>query len=217
MQRQLAAQFPDTDAKLLVRVRSLKDVMVGDVGRSLWMLFGAVSLLLLIACTNIAALLLARAADRRHEIAVRYSMGASRAAIVRQLLAEALALALGGTAVGLLVAVGALRVFAALAGDLPRIAELGLDWSIVAYALGCAVSATLIFGLLPALRGARHEGDAMRPGANRTVAPATSRLQWLLVGVQIALAVTLLAGAGCCSAASRRSAGSRPGSSPRTC
>jgi putative ABC transport system permease protein len=196
VQRQLGAQFPDPDARLRVDVHALKDVVVGDVGRSLWMLFGAVSLLLLIACTNIAALLLARASDRRHEIAIRYSMGASRAAIVRQLLAEALALSLGGAVLGLLVAVGAFRVFATLAGDLPRIAELGLDWTLVGYSLACAVGATLLFGLLPALRGARQHGDAMRPGANRTVVQATGRLQWLLVGVQIALAVTLLAGAG---------------------
>src|SRR5206468_216491 len=97
VQSQLGKQYPASDASLAVRVRPLKDVIVGRLGPSLWTLFGAVSLLLLLACTNIAALLLARTADRRQEISTRYSLGASRAAVVRQLLTEALVLgACGG-------------------------------------------------------------------------------------------------------------------------
>jgi putative ABC transport system permease protein len=196
VQRQLAAQYPETDAHLAVRVRSLKEVTIGDVGRSLWMLFAAVSVLLLIACTNIAALLLARGADRQQEISIRYSLGASRAAIVRQLLTEGLVLALLGSALGLGVAAGAFRMFHVLAGTLPRVAELRLNWTLVVYSLTCAAGATLLFGLVPALRGTRRQTSDMRSPRSRTVAPATSQLQWLLVGMQVALAVTLLVGAG---------------------
>ena len=195
VQAQLARAHPDTDAALGVRVDGLKDVIVGDVGRSLWLLFAAVSVLLLIACTNIAALLLARTADRQQEISIRYSLGASRASIVGQLLTESLVLAVMGSLVGLAVAAGALRTFAELGQGLPRVSELRLDWTLVAYSLCCAVGATLLFGLLPAVRTARRPTSDLA-ARSRSVAPATHRLQWLLVGLQVALAVPLLFGAG---------------------
>jgi putative ABC transport system permease protein len=196
VQAQLATQYPSTDGRLAVRVRPLKEVAVGGMSRSLWMLFAAVSLLLLIACTNIAALLLARTADRQQEIAIRYSLGASRASIVRQLLAEALVLSVSGSVAGLAVAAAAFRAFRVLAGSLPRVTELRLDWTLVAYSLTCAAGATIVFGLLPALRNTRRDaGESLAP-RSRTVTAATYRLQWLLVGMQVALAVTLLFGAG---------------------
>jgi len=174
-------------------VTPLKTATVGGVTRSLWMLFAAVSLLLLVACTNIASLLLARNAERRHEIAIRYSLGASRAAVVRQLLTEAIVLALVGSALGLGIAVGALRAFRALGTGLPRIAELRLDWALVVYSLACAAFSVIVFGLLPSMRTARsHDGVSHR----RTETIATNRLQWTLVGIQVALSVTLLFGAG---------------------
>ena len=148
VQADLGRQFPKTDAEMRAGVEPLKEVTVGGVRRSLWILFGSVSLLLLIACTNIAALLLSRAAGRQHEIAVRFSLGASRASVAAQLLTEVLVLALAGAAVGLLVAAGTSRVFRALAKDLPRIEEIGLDWRIVLYSLACAVAATLLCGLV---------------------------------------------------------------------
>jgi putative ABC transport system permease protein len=196
VQAQLGQAYPDTDAKLGVRVVPLKDVVVGDVGRSLWLLFAAVSVLLLIACTNIAALLLARTADRQQEISIRYSLGASRASIIGQLLTESLVLAVVGSLAGLAVAAGALRTFAELGQGLPRVAELRLDWTLVAYSLGCAVAATLLFGLLPAVRLAKRPTSDGLSARSRSVAPSTHRLQWLLVGVQVALAVPLLFGAG---------------------
>jgi putative ABC transport system permease protein len=196
VQAQLAQAFPATDAQIGVRVTPLKAVIVGEVGRSLWLLFAAVSVLLLIACTNIAALLLARTADRQQEISIRYSLGASRASIVGQLLTESLVLAVTGSLAGLLVAAGGLRVFQLLGAGLPRVAELRLDGVVVAYSLGCAAGTTLLFGLLPALRTSkRPAGDGLTL-RSRTVAPATHRLQWLLVGLQVALAVPLLFGAG---------------------
>jgi predicted permease len=190
LQASLGRQYPATDAQLAVRVRPLKDMVVGGVGRSLWLLFGAVSLLLLIACTNIAALLLARTADRQQEISIRYSLGASRGSIVRQLLTEALVLALLGSLLGLLVAMAAIATFHEMAANLPRISEVRLDRALLAYSLVCAAGATLAFGLVPAMRNTNRAAGA------RTHTPATHRLQWGLVGVQVALAVTLLVGSG---------------------
>jgi predicted permease len=195
VQASLGQQYPATDAKLAVRVTPLKAVTLGSVGNSLWMLFAAVSLLLLVVCTNIAALLLARNAERRREISIRYSLGASRALVVRQLLTEALILALIGSALGIAVAVAAFQAFRTLGADLPRMMEIRLDWTLVLYSLTCAIGASVLFGLLPAIRTARSfAADANSPRRTQTI--ATNRLQWTLVGIQVALSVTLLFGAG---------------------
>ncbi|HUI42154.1 MAG TPA: ABC transporter permease [Terriglobia bacterium] len=196
VQAQLGRQFPKTDGELGVKVVALKETIVGDMQESLWLLFGSVSLLLLIACTNIAALLLARAAQRQHEIAIRFSLGASRGAVVAQLLTEAFVLALAGAGAGLLLAGAASKAFRMLAGNLPRVDEIGLDWRIVLYSLACAVAATLLCGLFPALRATRRSLSRSMAQANRTQVSTRSRMQWTLVGVQVSLAVTLLAGAG---------------------
>jgi predicted permease len=196
VQAQLGAQFPDPDRHLAVRIQPLKDATVGDIGRSLWILFGAVTLLLLIACTNIAALLLARTADREREISIRTAIGASRRAVVLQLLTEALVLAIAGSVAGLGVAAAAIQMFHALAGTLPRMDEVHLNWVLVAYAFTCGVGATLLFGTLPAIQGTGRSVTARLAATARTVVAARSRLQWLLVGTQVALAVTLLIGAG---------------------
>jgi putative ABC transport system permease protein len=196
VQAQLGKQFPKPDADITPVVRSLKDTTVGGARSSLWILFGSVSLLLLIACTNIASLLLSRAAQRQHEIAVRFSLGASRGAIVVQLLTEVLILAVAGAAAGLLVAAGASSVFRGLAKSLPRIEEIRLDWRIVLYSLVCAVAATLLCGLFPAIRGTRKRLSGSLLHASRTQVSARNPIQLMLVGIQVALAVTLLAGAG---------------------
>ena len=196
VQKQLGSAFPKTDADLNVGIEPLKEMTVGGVRRSLWILYGSVSLLLLIACTNIIALLLARAAQRQHEISVRFSLGGSRAAIVTQLLTEVFVLALAGAALGLLVANAASKVFRTLAADLPRVEEIRLDWRIVLYSLVCSVLATLVCGLFPAIRGTRRNMSSSLTQASRTQVSTRNPLQWLLVGVQVALAVTLLAGAG---------------------
>jgi len=196
VQAALGRQYPATDQRIAVRLRPFKDVVVAGVGRSLWLLFGAVSLLLLLACTNIAGLFLARTADRHHEISIRYSLGASRGSILRQLLAEAALLALLGSLVGLLVATAAIATIQRMAPNLPRVSEVRLDAALLGYSLACAVGATLVFGLVPAVRNtSRRRTGSFAPGT-RTHTPATHRLQWLLVGVQVALAVTLLFGSG---------------------
>ena len=196
VQKQLGIAFPKTDADLSVGIEPLKEMTIGGVRRSLWILYGSVSLLLLIACTNIVALLLARAAQRQHEISVRFSLGGSRTAVVTQLLTEVCVLALAGAALGLLVANAASKVFRTLAADLPRIEEIRLNWRIVLYSLVCSVFATLVCGLFPAIRGTRRDVSSSLTQASRTQVSTRNALQWLLVGVQVALAVTLLAGAG---------------------
>jgi putative ABC transport system permease protein len=196
VQADLGRQYPKPDAGIAAVIEPLKEATIGGVRQSLWILFGSVSLLLLIACTNIAALLLSRASGRQHEIAVRFSLGASRGAVVAQLLTEALVLALAGATLGLLLAAGASRVFRVLAKDLPRIEEIGLDGRILLYTLASAVAATLLCGLFPALRGTRRNLAGSLAQASRSQVSVRNPIQFVLVGVQVALAVTLLAGAG---------------------
>ena len=195
VQSQLGAQFPKTDAKLAVRVEPLKESTVGGVRRSLWILFGSVTLLLLIACTNIAALLLARNTEREHEISVRFSLGASRRTVMAQLLTETFVLSLAGTLLGLLIAAASSTVFRMLAQALPRVEEIRLDWRIVGYSLFCALAVTFLCGLLPAWRATRGLAGSLAQHS-RTQVSGRNRIQWVLVGVQVALAVTLLFGAG---------------------
>ena len=196
VQTELGRQYPKTDAEIKPVIKQLKDATVGGTRRSLWILFGSVSLLLLIACTNIAALLLSRATGRQHEISVRFSLGASRAAVVAQLLTEVFVLALAGAAAGLLLATGTSGVFRALAKDLPRIDEIGLDFRVVLYSLACAMVTTILCGIVPAIRGTRRDLAGTLAGAGRSQVSRRNPLQFVLVGVQVALAVTLLAGAG---------------------
>jgi putative ABC transport system permease protein len=195
VQAQLGQQFPKSDARLAVGIQPLKESTVGDSRRSLWLLFGSVSLLLLIACTNIVALLLSRAAQRQHEISVRFSLGASRGALVAQLLTETFLLALIGSVLGLSVAAGASGLFRALAAQLPRVEEIHLDARIVLYSLCCSVAVTFICGLFPAIRGTRSSLAGSLAQTSRSQVSVRNPVQWLLVGVQVALAVTLLAGA----------------------
>ncbi len=196
VQAQLGRQFPKTDSRFSVAISPLKQHMVGASRRSLWILFGSVTLLLLIACTNIAALLLARMTDREHEISIRFSLGASRSSVIAQVLTEVFLLALLGSLAGLGLAAGGAKLFRAFTPDLPRVAEIALDWRIVGYSLVCALVVTFACGILPALRGARHGIAGSLAKANRTQVSAGSPVQWTLVGVQVALAVTLLVGAG---------------------
>jgi putative ABC transport system permease protein len=196
VQSQLAKAYPKSDGDLGVSIEALKETTVGSARNSLWLLFGSVSLLLLIASTNIVTLLLARARQREHEISVRFSLGAPRATIVMQLLTETFVLTLAGAALGLIVAGAASKVFQFLGADLPRVDEIRLDARIVLYTLACSVIVTILCGLFPAIRGTR--GDLSSSLAKTSHGQVSGRhpLQWLLVGVQVMLAVTLLAGAG---------------------
>ncbi len=196
VQHQLGMQFPKSDADLRVDMVPLKETIVSGVRDSLWLLYGSVSLLLLIACSNLAALLLARTADREHEIAVRFALGASRRAVMGQLLAEVFALAVLGALFGLLVAAGTLDGLRLLAAGLPRGEEIALNWRVLLYSLGCAVATTFVCGLYPALRSTRRELARSMAQTGRTQSAPRGTMQWWLVGVQVALAVVLLTGAG---------------------
>ena len=196
VQARLGRQFPQTDKDLAARIESLKETIVAGSRRSLWILFGSVTLLLLIACTNIAALLLSRITERAHEISIRYSLGAGRGSIIGQFLTEALVLALAGSVFGLAVAAAGVRVFHSLAKALPRVEEITLDWRLALYTLCCAILATALCGLVPALIASRRSISSTLASHGRTQVSARASLQWTLVGVQVALAVTLLVGAG---------------------
>jgi putative ABC transport system permease protein len=194
IQARLAEQHPATDRGIGIRMEPLKDVTIGDAARSLWLVFGAVSVLLLIACTNIAALLLCRAARREREIAVRYSLGGSRGSIVAQLLTEAALLAVTGAAAGLLLTAVSLPALRSFAADIPRVEEIVLDGRILLYTAALTTTIVLACGLIPAWRGMRGASPVIG-GSERTVVPTRHTLQWLLVGVQVSLSVALLAGA----------------------
>ncbi len=196
VQHQLGLQFPATDADVRVDLTPLKETTVGNIRASVWLLYGSVSLLLLIACSNIAALLLARTADREHEISIRFSLGASRRTVILQLLAETFTLALLGSLLGLMVAAVITHLFHLLAGTVPRAEEIALDARVVLYSLLCAVATTLLCGLYPAIRGTRRQLAQGLAGASRTQTAARHPMQWVLVGVQVTLAVVLLTGAG---------------------
>jgi len=196
VQAQLGEQYPETDRKMRVEVMPLKEITVSNIRASLWLLFGVVSVLLLITCTNIAALLLSRATQRRQEISVRLSLGATRATIAAQMLTETCVLALAGGAMGLLVAAAASAALRFVATDLPRMDEIALDVRTLLYTLALTATVTLLCGLLPAIRTSRDGLAGARNEAGRTHVSTRSSLQWLLVGGQVALSVTLLAGAG---------------------
>src|SRR5690606_6665399 len=195
VQAQLGERYPETDRDIGIEVVPLKETAVGAVGQSLWLLFGAVTVLLLIACTNIAALLLSRGAHRREELAVRQSLGASRTAVAAQLLTETGVLAVAGGVLGIAVAAAATGALRAAGVALPRFDEVAVGGRVLLYTLASVVAVTLLCGFLPALRMAGGLA-ALRGGAARAQVSARNPLQWLLVGAQVALSITLLAGAG---------------------
>ncbi|HZX40292.1 MAG TPA: ABC transporter permease, partial [Myxococcaceae bacterium] len=198
----LRERFPDALGGVLTDVVPLRDALVGRVEPVLVLLFVCVSLVLLVACVNVANLLLARAAGRQQEISVRVALGAGRGRLVRQLLTESSLLAAGGGALGLLAARLSLPLL--LAGipakqraGMPFLESLEVDGRVLGYGAGVVVLTTLLFGLLPALRASRPEIQ----GTLRDVAPARAGalrygVRDLLVTVEIALAVMLLGSAG---------------------
>lgn len=196
VQHQLAGQFPATDADVSAEVQPLKETTVGSARASLWLLFGAVSILLLMACINVASLLLARGMERAHEFSLRFSLGASRVTIVAQVLVETLLLAIAGTVAGLALAAVSARVLASMAKSIPRIGEVGLDWRLFLYTAVSAMLVTLVSGLFPALQASSTVLSGSLSRGGRTQVSSAGPAQSMLVSVQVALAVCLLFGAG---------------------
>jgi predicted permease len=195
--RQLAVLYPKADEGHGVRVLSLAADMVADVRGTLLVLLGAVGFVLLIACGNVANLLLARSAARQKEFAIRGALGAGRQRLVRQLLTEGILLALVGGALGVLVAVwGTQAMLAAVPGGLPRMNSVHLDGRVVAFLFLISVLTGIIFALAPALRSTDTGlGETLKEGS-RSVAQGRSRLQrWLIAG-EVAMSLVLLVGAG---------------------
>jgi predicted permease len=192
----LARDYPETSERTSLTVARLRDVVTRDARRTVLTLFAAATLLLLIACVNVANLLLARAAARSHELAVRRSLGASRRQIAYQMLAESLVIAAMGCAAGL--ALGAwltTNVLATGLAGLPPSAEVRVDLRMAAFATVLVVATAVLFGLGPALHAARGDPAASMRGGGRATWQSR-RLRSVLVAMEVALAVTLLGGAG---------------------
>jgi putative ABC transport system permease protein len=196
IQSQLGEIYPLTDAGWGARVRPLKERQVGGVRRTLWLLFGAVALVLVAACGNVACLLLADASRREHEIAVKLALGASRTRTVGHLCAEGLVLATCGAALGLLIAAQGLEIIRAAAPQLPRLREAGLDARMVAFTAALAGITTVLFSLAPALQATRVEVADRLASGGRGLTGGRMGAPRLLVAAQVALAVVLLTAAG---------------------
>ena len=197
--KRVEQQYPDTNKGWSVAVARMRDDMVRDVRPTLYLLLGAVAVVLLIACANTATLLLGKAMARTREVALRAALGASRRRIVRQLITESLLLSLAAGVIGLLFAYLGSRGLVALApADLPRLAEIGIDRWVLAFTFGVSMVTSLLFGLVPALYASRVElSEALKQGGARLSASGGMvRMRSALVVAEIALAVALVSGAG---------------------
>jgi len=208
----LAKQYPDADAERAVVTHPLQQDLVGDTRATLLLLLGAVSLVLLIACVNVASLLLARAVSRERELALRVALGASRGRLIRQCLTESGVLGLAGGVLGVLFAFAGLQPFLAMwPGGMPRAEEVQLDWRVLLFAVGTSLLCGFLFGLAPALRAPSRQLEESLKGGMRTVTGSSRRLHSGYVIAEIGLAVVLLVSAGMLGRTVLRLAALNPG------
>jgi putative ABC transport system permease protein len=223
MNKQLALAYPEADTGLNIRVEPLNEKVVGDVRRALLVLSGAVGFVLLIACANVACLLLARASARQKEAAVRVALGAGRWRIVRQLLTESLLLSVCGAALGLLLAVwGVDWLTTLLAGNsssftvrLPRLSEIKIDATALGFTLAVTLATSLLFGLAPALAASKPDLNQTLKESGRGASGGRRRLRETLVVAELALASVMLIGAGLLMNSFLKLRSVDPGFSPR--
>lgn len=212
----LASEHPEQNAGWdNVTVASIRESIIGEVRQPLMVLMVAVAMLLLVACVNIASLLLARATGRQQELAVRAALGAGRARITRQLVTESLTLAILGGLLGIalaFVAVRALRV--AGASELPRAGEIGIDGVVLAFTFAVSIVSGLLFGIIPAVRASANLEQSLRAGARGTVGGTGQKLRKGLVIAEVALAVILVVGAGLATKSFARLTSVDPGFRP---
>ena len=193
----LTAEYPNTNSGIDGDLEPLARRVVGDTRTVLWSLFAAVGCLLLIACVNVANLLVARGASRRHELSLRAALGCGRLRLMRQLLVESLVLSITGGVLGLAAGWGLLKALLALApADTPRLAEVGLDTSAVLFALTAALLSGLFFGLLPALSSSTVQGKELLRAPRAGTSAGSARVRRVLIAAELALALILLTGAG---------------------
>src|SRR5262245_26295388 len=195
--RRLERQYPDTNSGMGARVVPLHQQVTGNVRPALLLLSGAVGLMLLIVCVNVANLLLARSASRRKELAIRAALGAGRARLIKQLLTESITLSLGGGVAGLFVAIWGIDLLLALSPtQIPRYNKIGVDVTVLCFTVGVSLGAGLLFGLAPALQTAKvNLNESLKDGARGT-GFGHRRVSNLLVVAQIAMTMVLLIGAG---------------------